>query len=290
MKVSKSPPPGAPPLWPHLEPINVFIAQAALLFIGGHRDLRSARNTRNPMQRPATHFSTLLIALCGALLVHAAVVFGLLHSDGARPSGGLPLNVFTVMLLPDAVAPEDLLPAALPEEVFAPAPASEPSVASEPVPESLPPLQPVPVANPTSVTARPKPKEAPRTKGSRPPPQRAVAGSSSTLSSIGSATLSSSEPYLPPRGDAAYLHNPRPAYPRQARQQRMQGRVLLEVQVSAEGDPVRVALRSSSGFALLDQAATEAVSRWRFVPAHRAGRAVEALVEVPIRFALTEEN
>jgi protein TonB len=70
----------------------------------------------------------------------------------------------------------------------------------------------------------------------------------------------------------------------------MQGRVLLEVRVSAEGLPLSVALRSSSGFDLLDQAAAEAVRKWRFVPARRGGRAVEALVEIPIRFVLAEEK
>ena len=79
-----------------------------------------------------------------------------------------------------------------------------------------------------------------------------------------------------------------PAYPEMARRRGQQGRVVLHVNVSAEGMPVTVAVVETSGFASLDAAAMSAVQRWRFMPATRAGTAVPAVAEVPVRFRLTD--
>jgi len=78
-----------------------------------------------------------------------------------------------------------------------------------------------------------------------------------------------------------------PVYPEVARRRGQQGRVLLQVNVSANGTPVDVTVAQSSGFASLDDAALRAVEQWRFVPATRGGTAVPALAEVPVRFRLT---
>ncbi len=92
--------------------------------------------------------------------------------------------------------------------------------------------------------------------------------------------------FQPPDAFAAYLHNPKPAYPRRARRHHWQGLVLLRVQVGTDGRPLRVDLARSSGHASLDRAALRAVKAWRFRPARRDGEAVTAEVEVPIRFRL----
>jgi len=90
---------------------------------------------------------------------------------------------------------------------------------------------------------------------------------------------------------AAYGSAPTPDYPIGARQMEQQGIVMLRVLVSADGAAQRVEIAHSSGFQLLDDAALETVrERWRFVPAMRAGAAVESWVTVPIRFALTEAD
>jgi protein TonB len=95
-----------------------------------------------------------------------------------------------------------------------------------------------------------------------------------------------SPPTVPPRFDAAYLKNPSPVYPSMARRRGEQGRVYLRVYVSSEGSALRVEIRTSSGSTLLDQAAKEAVERWRFVPAKQGDQPVEAWVVVPIVFTL----
>ena len=94
------------------------------------------------------------------------------------------------------------------------------------------------------------------------------------------------EPLEPPRYNAAYLSNPPPAYPLSARRRGIEGTVLVRAEVAAGGECLRAELKKSSGAEMLDQAALEAVKKWRFVPAKRGSQAVVAWVEVPITFKL----
>ena len=93
---------------------------------------------------------------------------------------------------------------------------------------------------------------------------------------------SSTEPVF----NAAYLNNPPPVYPAVARRQNIEGQVLLEVVVSANGQADAVEIKNSSGSPLLDNAAMDAVRRWRFVPAKQNDIAVAANVMVPVVFKI----
>lgn len=84
----------------------------------------------------------------------------------------------------------------------------------------------------------------------------------------------------------AYRDNPLPSYPLAARRRGIEGAVALKVAVDAEGRPQAVAVVASSGSDMLDEAALNAVRRWRFTPARRGGVAVAADIIVPIRFQL----
>jgi len=72
----------------------------------------------------------------------------------------------------------------------------------------------------------------------------------------------------------------------------------LRLQVSKEdmgrvigrsGRVVDASVAASSGSALLDEVAVAAVRKWTFVPARRGARAVESVVEVPVKFALSRQ-
>lgn len=93
-------------------------------------------------------------------------------------------------------------------------------------------------------------------------------------------------PIVPPNFNADYLDNPAPSYPPLARRMGEEGRVMLRVYVEASGLPSKVEIRTSSGSERLDQAALEAVKRWKFVPAKQGDKAVPAHVVVPISFNL----
>lgn len=89
-----------------------------------------------------------------------------------------------------------------------------------------------------------------------------------------------------PRFDANYLDNPAPAYPPLSRRLGEQGTVFLRVFVDADGHPAAVEVKAGSGSPRLDQAAQEAVRRWRFLPARRGAEAASAWVVVPVAFHL----
>lgn len=90
----------------------------------------------------------------------------------------------------------------------------------------------------------------------------------------------------PPRFNADYLDNPKPAYPSLSRRMGEQGRVLLRVLVDTAGRPARVVLHQSSSYPRLDETALSSVRQWKFQPARQAGHPVEAWVVVPIQFSL----
>lgn len=96
----------------------------------------------------------------------------------------------------------------------------------------------------------------------------------------------SASAYRPPRPGGGGAGNPLPKYPPAARRRGAEGRVVLAVQVGADGRARTIELRQSSGHADLDAAALKAVRRWRFAPASRGGVSVEGLAIVPIRFRL----
>lgn len=92
---------------------------------------------------------------------------------------------------------------------------------------------------------------------------------------------------IPPDYNAAYLNNPAPTYPAMAKRLREQGRVVLRAHVTAAGGVDEIQVRSSSGSPRLDEAAREAVARWKFVPAKHGSESTAAWVLVPIPFVLT---
>lgn len=94
------------------------------------------------------------------------------------------------------------------------------------------------------------------------------------------------EPLVQARYEAAALHNPKPPYPLAARMRGQQGRLLLAVEVRADGSCGQVLIKRSSGHELLDAAARQTIRRWHFLPARRGAVAVDAWVEIPITFRL----
>jgi len=89
---------------------------------------------------------------------------------------------------------------------------------------------------------------------------------------------------IPAVPDAAV--NQPPEYPRAALVQGEQGRVLLSIHVLPDGKPSLVGVTASSGYAVLDQAAAQAVMHWRFQPAQRAGKAVASVLPFWISFQM----
>ena len=89
---------------------------------------------------------------------------------------------------------------------------------------------------------------------------------------------------------ASYLRNTAPPYPLVARRKGEQGTVKLKVRVTREGSATEVQLDQSSGSPSSDNAALDAVKKWRFVPARRGDEPIDSWVFVPITFRLNDAS
>ena len=207
-------------------------------------------------------------------------------------AGSVATHVLILMLLPGWSAQRDARPRVLSVELSEPIPPeivpSQPlPMETRPTPSTPRPLKPVvrsvqelrasqepilttPLEAPPSPTAVvvPEQRPAPAQEAPRPSPAPVAA------------------PVTPPRSDAAYLNNPRPAYPLAARRRGDQGTVLIRVVVTADGLAANVNVEKTSGHPSLDEAALTAVKSWRFVPARQGGQAIESPYVVPVVFKL----
>ena len=85
-----------------------------------------------------------------------------------------------------------------------------------------------------------------------------------------------------------YLEPARPAYPKRAREMGWEGTVLLRVEVRTDGTVAEVKVEQTSGYTMLDQSAVVTARGWRFAPEMDGGFTMPTIVDVPVRFDLTE--
>ena len=83
-----------------------------------------------------------------------------------------------------------------------------------------------------------------------------------------------------------YKKNSPPAYPEIARLRGYEGIVLVFAEILPDGRVGNMKIRKSSGYAILDQSAIEAVKPWKFEPAKKSGNPFTVWVELPIKFIL----
>ncbi len=157
---------------------------------------------------------------------------------------------------------------------------------------------PAPLADETALAGDPlAPLPAPLPAGDRPasgvdypaPPPPAPPAPPAAPMPVPVAPADVPAPAGPPQGATADtaprpLATPGPSYPRASLRRGETGEVLLRIHVGANGRTTSVDIVRSSGFQRLDQAAVNAVRRWRFEPATRDGQAVPGEVQVPVDF------
>ena len=81
-----------------------------------------------------------------------------------------------------------------------------------------------------------------------------------------------------------------PLYPPASRRAGEEGTVQLRILVDERGMPGEVQVVKGSGFARLDQAAMDAVRKWRFVAASNGSQNVTSWTKVAVTFRLTNQN
>jgi len=145
-----------------------------------------------------------------------------------------------------------------------------------------PPLAPADPATPSSGSGAAS--SAMSTPPSAVTPNAAASGAAATPPAPAVAALprDGSPQRVIPRAVEQY----RPAYPASARKARIQGTTLLAVLIADDGRVTEIVVKESAGHPDLDEAATNAVRRWRFTPARRGNDPVAMWVELPVEFRL----
>jgi protein TonB len=241
------------------------------------------------------------LSLLLAVWIHAAVIFGWQGRSDFQPAehgvvnGESAIKVALIAAVPETPPTDEITSAdemlTTPETVQIQEPSTEISEQSEPEPpatEDLPlfnTVQESPEPERTRKTEvkpalRPTTAAKPKTTSNREraPAQDHSRGKPGTDSLARSAGSQTSKP--------AYLYNPHPSYPEAARKGRLNWRRHAARLDKRKGRVSAVSLVKSSGYALLDDRAREAVQRWIFRPTRRDGKAVATQVEVPVRFSL----
>lgn len=241
------------------------------------RDLERARKRVESRRGAATVAMTALAVLA----LHAGIAW-LAHAWNTRlptePARPLPMAV----TLTSAPRP---LPQAAPAVATPQAPPPTPQ--KQPVrPQARPQLQKTSAAAPLAKPAEPAAHTPPAPSTPSAPASAAAPPQAPTAPAAPTASHEPQPKETPPLGDAAYLHNPAPDYPEVAQNNGWEGRVMLRVHVLASGSPDSVAVLTSSGRRVLDEAARDTVSHWSFVPAKRGDQPVDGWVTVPINFSL----
>jgi protein TonB len=180
-----------------------------------------------------------------------------------------------------ASSPPQPLPLPLPREVMTP----EPPVQSPPSPprtavavESLKASEPDLRGTPPSATA-----------GERVAIERGAEGAE--RSAVASRT-----PDAAPGGPIVRSARPkggyqvRPVYPESARRAGIQGTTLLRIHIEADGHVSDVSVQRSAGHQSLDEAAADAVRRWRFEPALNSVGPVSMWAVVPVEFRISDRD
>jgi protein TonB len=111
-------------------------------------------------------------------------------------------------------------------------------------------------------------------------------GAPSQQTGGGSLTTASLPPAKVREAFPVYRSNPPPIYPAVARRRGYEGTVVVEVLVNKEGRVQNLRLFQSSGYAVLDRAATTAIKTWLFEPGKAGDEKIEMWVKVPLRFQL----
>lgn len=225
----------------------------------------------------AKHKAAITLAV---LAIHIAALWGLQRLPSPSvPALVIPAEVIATFITPEpepVVMPEPL-PLAPPEPVVQPKPTPKP----QPKPQPKPKPQPLPKA-----VSDPNPAPANAPAGTLDPEPSAPAEPAPAPTTASNSSADATPTVVMPSSSAAYLNNPRPAYPSISRRMGEQGKVMLRVFVNAQGLPERIEIQKSSGFERLDKAAVAAVQRWKFAPGTRNGVAEAMWNIVPINFVL----
>ncbi|PTP57259.1 energy transducer TonB [Vibrio splendidus] len=248
-----------------------------------------------------------VIAGGASLVIHAALLFVAQESKVFAMPAGSQSNTVSINFTPKnthSPAQQKTI-----TEQVEPEPIKETVSQAEPKPvepKAVEPKQAKPTPKKKAITNKPQPKKVekkvvkkkrpelkPEPK-SKPTPQpekladkkvdRNLAESANQPQQVNQG-VSNQEPVLVTKPSFSAPPTP-PTYPRQARRRGIEGVAIYEVWLDAEGKQIKQALVNSSGVLILDNAALDAIKKWKFSPHTVNGRAIAHRVQLPVRFRL----
>lgn len=183
---------------------------------------------------------------------------------------------------PPAPAAQDVQPQSTASLNIPPPPPSSSDVA---VPPAIPTL-----SEPSSAPAAAA--NAARENGAAQPSTARQSGAAGAASAGNGDNASPGQPGSgegdrPPRYKLGSGSTPYPPYPVVARRNGYQGRVVVRLEVAADGRTTGAEVLQSSGYDVLDQSAVDTLKDWKLEPALAGGRPVPGSVNVPVRFRLS---
>jgi protein TonB len=181
--------------------------------------------------------------------LHVAIIYGLMLATGVVKQPAF-VQPLEAVFVPEATQPEEQPEIKVKPEI------NQPVAVDEPVPE---------VQFEEAVT---------------PPTDVPVPASANAISG--------SQQQGAPAQDLKTANRVDPVYPPASRRAGEEGTVRLKVLVDTNGRASNVAVMQSSGFTRLDQAAMDAVRKWRFVAATDGTNKIQAYTQVAVTFKLTE--
>jgi periplasmic protein TonB len=181
--------------------------------------------------------------------LHVLIVYGLMVATGVVRQPAF-VQPLEAVFIPEAAQPEEQPEIKIKPDI------EQPVAADEPVPEVQ---YDEPVVPPSDVPV--------------PASANAIAGSQQQGA---------------PAQDLKTANRVDPTYPPASRRAGEQGTVRLKVLVDTSGRASNVAVSQTSGFPRLDQAAMEAVRKWRFVAATDGTNKIQAYTQVAVTFKLTD--
>lgn len=168
-------------------------------------------------------------------------------------------------------------------------PEPKPDPRPEPKPKPEPKADAVPNNRPPADAERPANSGSGSGRSSQSPGggQQQGSGQGSSGNS-GSGGTGGSGPVTPPTHLGSHLGNPKPPYPQLSLENGEEGSVGLRVVVTPEGRAASVSVVKGSGFKRLDNAARNAVAKYRFTPAKRGGVPIQYTYTFSINFNLRD--
>lgn len=206
-----------------------------------------------------------------ALLIHGLLFLSPLprHHERVITPPKTPMVTMRLFRAAPPVAEETPVPEPEPEELVSETPELEPARASslvkrQPSPHAPRPSRPM-VRMPDYPAQKPKEKKSDAVKQ--------TGRDKANVAVINEAT-------------PLYRTNPPPHYPLSAIRRGYSGTVMLHVLVNKKGEVKEVRIEHSSGYAILDKAAEEAVKSWGFEPGRQGDTPMDMWVNVPVVFNL----